>query len=856
MVRRRREKWYSAEGQSRSRSTANEQSKGLRRLLSLLVLLALVIVLIQQTSDAKKVGRVASAIGLLPSPGDLDTTVAGKSLVGPASPAALQFSAPTTIEPAIVEAIALASTDAIVQAERPIWRELLRRAPERVSDALVRRVIGQSPSRPDAASNLDTWKAVLEWYTKSGLQLSQWSMLDSEKVDSVSPLPRFIDSFRELSDWFHETDLPPLSERSKQSFRSLRMAIDDHLQSLVVDDAPWKSTERLSILRAWQRVDALRGLLSRGDASPADFGRVETTQLLADSAVYRGYPVRFSGTIALLQKPESISETGFEPVHYEVLWLKPDDASNQPVCVYVPPASFDGNANRAVDGRVSVTGYFFKRFAYPSKRDGDIAPLLFAAYVAPDNAAYPPAKNRLFAELLRSSSDLRAWVPPVDTTSAIANIQSRLLPVLERLSSDRLNDGFSGTDATAASAPIWELTTLEPQIELLLEQKASWDLSEFSTVARVSGVVTQIERVRIDQKSVPLAEVPYVYRCRLQNTKLEGESFQVLCASIPMEWLQPDGNPIEGIRQPCAMSMIMLSADSKAQLGWARSIRWRVDDGIHALTSLERFPPLSESRTYLLEQGWDLSWIDLVRELQTEPIKTLSSRELKPYFALMKLAKQAPLVASDSQSMGRPLGELLVPLSDRAKAKPTVERVQMKMRVVRVTRVKVVDGREAKLLGSDHYYQMDTMADIGNRTFEIKTDGDPIVYNREYPVTCVAIDVPNWLLKSALGANEQNESEQVWYPRAKATGSGWFYRFWSYKTQEITQSLGKSKRQISPLVVLDALELGIAFDDEPTANIAIGRTANTVALVIGLVGTLFIWRTIRTHLTRKTRKVR
>ena len=149
------------------------------------------------------------------------------------------------------------------------------------------------------------------------------------------------------------------------------------------------------------------------------------------------------------------------------------------------------------------------------------------------------------------------------------------------------------------------------------------------------------------------------------------------------------------------------------------------------------------------------------------------------------------------------------------------------------------------MLGSDRYYQLDAMADIGNRTYEIKTDKDPIGYHNEYPVTCVSIDIPNWLMDGE--QNSESESalsiEQIWYPRKKTTASGWFFRFWSYKTLETSQSLGENQKQIGPLVVLDALTLGISTNEENASSNA--KAANTITVVIGVLGTIGIWWFVR-----------
>jgi len=79
----------------------------------------------------------------------------------------------------------------------------------------------------------------------------------------------------------------------------------------------------------------------------------------------------------------------------------------------------------------------------------------------------------------------------------------------------------------------------------------------------------------------------------------------------------------------------------------------------------------------------------------------------------------------------------------------------------------------------------------------------------------------------------------------KTAASGWFYRFWSYKTQETVQSLGEQQRQIGPLIVMDSLSLGFTAINEEKPSNANAKTSNTITVVIGVLGTIGIWWFVR-----------
>jgi len=183
---------------------------------------------------------------------------------------------------------------------------------------------------------------------------------------------------------------------------------------------------------------------------------------------------------------------------------------------------------------------------------------------------------------------------------------------------------------------------------------------------------------------------------------------------------------------------------------------------------------------------------------------------------------------------------------------------------VRVSSVRVEDPAQAAMLGSDRYYQLDGMADIGNRAYEDLGDKNsagnqvPILHHKEYPVTCVCLELPSWLISDAQDpkGNSRSDSEAVWYPRMKSSASGWFFRFWSYKTQETAQSLGENHRQIGPLVVLDSLTLGIKTTDGDSSGSTNANTANTLTMLIGVAGALGIWWFVRTKATSKRRSLK
>lgn len=873
MARHKRERWYSLEGQSQSRSTAYERSSGTRRIVSLIILLALVLILIRQTSDTKKVEQIATAIGLLPNPNQ-----------DPA-PQSIDSTSP---EPTLVsnldnrdwiyESIALETESQEVQINRLIWETLLKRATPSTVASLAQRFLAKTGVRPEEDNSTTILSELQSWFTDSQILLSQWSTIESQNAEALaldeqakvdeSPISRFIVWLNTHEELFGTGVLGGLLNDSDEMLRALKLALDSKLLDGVFDCEPWWPKERVALVRTWQRLSLLRDLLANNQTSLSRIPKVNVPQIVSECHSLRGRPIRLEGTIVKLDRQQSIEKSGFGQWSYQDVWLRPNDASNQPVCVSVPVLNVDSNTKLQEGTQVVVCGFFIKRIAYASERGAEVGPVILGAYVGPRNATSTPPESPWIdfsATLTKKSS---SWSPPVDYMTPFAILRNSFARRLQELNEPLLQSGFQGTNISAVLKPLLELERLAPEVDLLTKSQPIWPIADNAALVRLSGLVTKVERLKVDRQVVPTLEQSFVYRCHIQSKEAaassatqEDRTHTVVCTTVPSVWLSPDGTPLVEIRQPCSLSGVSLKA-SETNFVWASSIEWRkgVIDNTDVAQDNEGFKPqLSSAERFLLDHGWDLGWSDLIHEMETEPIKPLSQREYEPFFALLRLANETPYlsdkIATENANQPRMITELLESLRQkkRGTSKPATERVSMNMRVVRISSIQVVDPVQVSLLGTNRYYQLDAMADIGDRSYEIKTDKDPVIYSKEYPVTCVSIAIPSWLqetdrtqgLETPLGneAEAGTRIEQVWYPRRKANASGWFYRFWSYKTQEITQSMGAGKRQVGPLIVLDSVQrMAVGENDRGSF---VNQIANGASAVIGVLGVIGIWWYVR-----------
>ncbi len=843
-----RKRWYSPQGQGQLRSRAHEQSSGTRRLASLLILLVLVLILIQQTSDVRKVEQVATAIGLLQNESMLPPSQTETGFNARLN-SAVKFKDRSNDDTMLLEQVAMETDSLSVRTYQHLWKSLLKNAPVLVVDAMAQKLFARRSLEEQENTKTIRWTEVQKWYAEAKLKLEKWAEIESqnaasrgvelESTKSESALPPFVSWLQEQQSWFADSSMKDHSDPQDDFFRGLSIALDEKL----LEQPDW-----IPFVRSWQRIGAIRELLASRIASPHHFPKIEVSQLLTASHVHRGRPICVDGTIYQADTGGSTSEPGFPKINYQAFWLRPDDFSNQPIKVYIPAEYVDARVKLEKDYHITLTGLLFKRITYMSQRGEESAPLLLAANVTPFGATETDATDNPFLVLNRFAREKLKWEPPVDTKTPFSNVLPRIQRALESVDDEMLATGFNGMEATDAVKPILELERLAPELEILLKTRSDWPVSEVATLSRITGTVTRVQRIPINSQLAAALDRSYVYRC---DVEIGTDSIDLLSAAVPSAWLQANEMPLEAIRQPCEVDGIIWRRAGKESLGWARAIKWKLAEGQLAGDSVACNPNISEPLKFLMRNGWDLAWIDRVRELQMDPIKPLSLKEIEPYFALMELAKRTPYLATKPSTEPASSEGSIVDLIEafrqkKANVRPAIERMSMNMRIVRVSRVHVEDSDQTAILGSDRYFQIDAMADIGNRTYEIKADKDPIVYHKEYPVTCVAIDVPSWLMGVERIAERDSglNTEHVWYPRMKATASGWFYRFWSYKTHEISQSLGANNKQIGPLIVLDSIRLGITTKDENSSN-AIANFANSMAVAIGVLGTIGIWWFVR-----------
>ncbi len=856
MSTRRKDRWYSIEGQRRIHRSALESSKGPRQLLSLVVLLSLTLIAMNQVSDPKRVGRVAAAVGLLPSTQDPSSALPTNDSV----PDSL-LGQPSQAEDREMVSWTLLSSNPNVELAAQILAKLLRTAPPGLASQLGQQfLIDPDTGLPSKDGDEKKQRELTEWLSAAKDQLNRWS----ESTDSMSSEHAVLIALWEFLDRFSESE----SREDGEWLIALELALERTLLKQFADNTPWRSSERNALIRSTLRAVMLGEAFAQGRLVPEILPAIAVPQLMGDTPALRGRAVRISGSVALMDQPASLSIEDPRVNHYGVLWLRPDDGSNQPIIIHVPKSLNIPIDQLKKEDPIIVSGIVTKRRAYASNRGGDIAPVLIAAHIqsfAASDRANPVRltdEQKRIAQRWQAPRGVAMWIPPADFTGARQRIEQRIGARAQELKSHLEPFSFDEPESpdTLTHDPLVQTTLAslnQVTDDLRLIARADWKMLDTSAMQlkMIRGWITQVRAIPIEKEPFPGWQWKELYACTLQPFSDEQPSPQwlILTQHVPASWLEGTT-----LRQPAVA--VGLAYDSKrsssSKVLISPSVQWRHEEGDVA-TSLS--PQLPLGWKSLLDRGWNLNWIDTLEGLQGKP---MTARESEAFYNLLRCSEQ-PLDAADNQA-GQVLS--IMETIQRAESRKTKRNNEPKntyssgyraagvVHVRRVQRIDVSDPEGQQWLGGDHYYQLDGFADIGNSRITVRYDetDEPIVFEKEFPITLVAVQVPNELLVDA--ADAIPGEAQAWYPRTRIAVDGWFYRMWRFKTTQVSEATNDKESQMGPMLVVDRFETAPARTVSGASNWS-PTAISAITTTVGILGGLWIFWRIRQGVRRPRARI-
>ncbi len=407
MVRLRSNRWYSADGQGRSRSTVGTKVSNSRRVLSLCLLLALVVVLMQKAADPRHVRNAFQALGV---------------------PLDQQAQADTDSDKPLEHSKRVALSEAQTR-WRTTCRDLVPRLLSNASDAEIaelssrwfavdRNQVAESVAEvgtDEASHPAGDLRPLQRLREHSLLQLAELQLsLGEQATEGSSPqaanenawtsqLERFLQEWQAI---WHELDpnsdqpTPPTGTLSGELTGAWDEYLDQRLLASLRDATPWTKSESTAFWRQLQRGrDQHAGPAAASAESEPPL--LSTLQLEAEFAVYRGRSVRYRGTVRRADRIDR-GHPNFGIEQYWSLWLRGDDEAPQPITVYTTQAVAK-QLERAVQSeqfpQIEVLGIVGKRLAYASAAGVEVAPTLFASSIIQFADAPPPISGPTTAEL-------------------------------------------------------------------------------------------------------------------------------------------------------------------------------------------------------------------------------------------------------------------------------------------------------------------------------------------------------------------------------------------------------------------------------------------------------------------------
>ncbi len=846
------------DGQRRIHQSALQSNAGPRRLISLIVLLVLVLIMIQQVSDPKKVGKVAGAVGLLPQSTQKNATQNNPPQSNPASPSnpsgASSVPAPQSptdlpskqvpdgLSPA-VEALGLASPDPDVERQSQVLEVLLKNLPDDVKATLADRLFGiidqRAPKSSDPTGS-DRQAGLKLWSSDAQRSILRWIDLSDSTAADHAMLTEVRES---LERW---TQLEPLASppESLAGFqRSLQLAMDRALMSDLADNTPWKTTERLALARLLVRASDLSRQFDhafRIDAVPT----IAIPQLLSQTDTLRGRCFRTLGTIGRIDQPSSMELADGRKLNYSVFWLRPEDLSDQPINVYVPEGVAAARELQVGDS-LQVAGLIAKRRAYASKRGGEIAPVLIATGLLLDDPSEPQgpslANNGQSLGISKELARLRnpiPWIPPADRQIPLDLVERALSGHLGKIpfGSSETNDVDSLARNPSVLASLATVLKFQNEIDTVVSGDNSAMLAvapnplEFQGQGLLGawhGQVIEARTIRIDPNLMPGLGWKEVYALKL------APNLQVIAKDVPALWLSASE-----LNQPiCVQGLRLISMEKEnqpeggnphvPQVVVASRVAWQSHRSTTSSSTAQQAsglqPELSAGWSALLRSHWDLAFCDAIELLQGQ---SLTSKDTRPFYTLLAASNEAQ--SQETQARAYSVMEWIRRTESMKSTKSLVreqqrsvaERIDARVQIRRIQRVDVRNAQSQAWLGSNHYFQLDGLADIGPSRIEVKygKDYEPIAYEREFPITLVATKLPAWILSDPATLISSSDLSQetidldsassiAWTTKIRVDVSGYAYRIWRFRTPQVSAVTQDTGYQQAPMLVVDRWNL-------------------------------------------------
>jgi len=217
-------------------------------------------------------------------------------------------------------------------------------------------------------------------------------------------------------------------------------------------------------------------------------------------------------------------------------------------------------------------------------------------------------------------------------------------------------------------------------------------------------------------------------------------------------------------------------------------------------------------------RGFDVALLEGVRARNRQPLREEDAAAFYPLLRIASSLGQPDDPANENRALDaeptlEPAADLL-----RDAEKMVGRYISIDLKTIRVTRINVTEPTTQQQLGSDHYWQLDAIGDLGNVVIKIESgDGESATFENRYPVSVAIKELPPFLMKAISPSNPSPDTEtiDVAMISTQVSVAGFFYRLWSYESDFMNQHGGG--KQFGPLIIASRI-----MDREPTRTDAVG----------------------------------
>ena len=394
---------------------------------------------------------------------------------------------------------------------------------------------------------------------------------------------------------------------------------------------------------------------------------------------------------------------------------------------------------------------------------------------------------------------LTALCVPANADSAI--------DMLSGFDAARIDAAYPPEDEQSVSELAKLLYRLRKADKQTLTEKANASRpAELGDAIIVDGQVKSVRRFAVPESLVEFLEFE-----RFQEAIIESGRQEIIVVTTDLPKTIARGDHVKGIGVAVGFSGATAEAMAAGRLQW--------------------FPAAAPSPgiQLLSEHGVDVS---ALADVSTRNRKPLASEDADAFYPMLAAATRITPGADLKPQHVLPLDLLREPDQFAGTW------LTMRVNTVRITRISVVDASRRAELGSDHYFQIDAMGNLGDTIVRIERPegetGDPIQFENTYPVSLVAVDLPAFL--SARVREQEGGDAVAAMISVPMQIEGFFFRLWSYES-DFMDRLGGGE-QFGPLIVISHMrELNM---DQAAAGVEMIGYIAAAAVILGIV-VIAIW---------------